>query len=335
MFNFLENNWMEWYYNDDINQKFRKNSKDQFKLKIKKSLRDTQDLRSECVTACHSIRDTYPNEKLSVMFSGGSESEMIVRSFHAAQIPFTAYIGRYENDINIYDVSYAVIACESLGIDYKIIDFNVQKFFEDDAESYSLKSQIVIPPQLPQLALCDLVDGIPIMGGGELFLERADSDYNKKGTWFSTEWEYNWGWNKYFNYTGRPAIPDWCRWTPQLFYSWMNTQWFDNLINDRYKGKLGISSTKMIGYREAWPELMARKKIHGLEKIESVMYNLTKHLIKLHHNESFGGIRYINKTDTLPVINGDLICNLEYYEAEKFKNIIKESIDYETSTLLL
>lgn len=335
MFNYLENNWMQWHYNDDINQKFRKSPNDQFKLKVKKSSRSIQDPRSECVIACQSIRDTYSNEKLSVMFSGGSESEMIVRSFHASGVPFDVYIGRYEDDINIYDVSHAVIACQSLGINYKIIDFNVKKFFENDAEDYSLKSQIVIPPQLPQLAMCDLVDGIPIMGGGELFIERTDSDYTKKGTWLSTEWEYNWGWNKYFNYINRPAIPDWCRWTPQLLYSWITTKWFDNLINDRYVGKLGVSSTKMIGYREVWPELMPRKKVHGLEKIENIMYSLTKHLIKLHNGESFGGERYINRTDVLPVVTGELVNNLQFYNIEDFCKLIKNTIDYETSTLLL
>ena len=39
--------------------------------------------------------------------------------------------------------------------------------------------------------------------------------------------------------------------------------WFDNLVHDRYYGKTGCNSTKIIGYREAYPIV-----IKGLKRLE-------------------------------------------------------------------
>jgi hypothetical protein len=41
--------------------------------------------------------------------------------------------------------------------------------------------------------------------------------------------------------------------------------WFNRLINDQYYGKLGINSTKLIGYKEAFPNLVFREKKTGFE----------------------------------------------------------------------
>ena len=324
MFTHTENNWLYYCYDNDPT-KLRRTSPDQkFQALIKPTDDPIQDFRTECIKATQSIRDWYPNEKFSLMFSGGSESEMMLRSFKAAGIDFDVYIGRYKNDLNIYDVSYAVIICESLGVPYKFIDFDVVKFFENDAADYSLKSQIVIPPLLPQLALCDLVDGLPVMAGGELFIERTDKDYSKKGTWLVTEWEYNWGWCKFFTQQGRSAVADWCRWSPNQFLALTQTNWFDKIVNDGFPGKLGMSSTKLQGYREAWPEMIPRIKKHGMEDIETWMIDVSERLYNLHGKESYGGGRHKFKTsDGYPLIINEFKQNCNYWTTEELLKIAK------------
>jgi hypothetical protein len=291
MFNHLENNWMSICYDDDLTKVRRTHPDQSFKVVIKQTTDPILDFRTECIKATRSIKDTYPNEKFSLMFSGGSESEMMVRAFKEAGLNFDVYIGKFNDNLNIYDVSYAVVACESLNIPYTIIDFDVKRFFENDALDYSLKSQVVIPLLLPQMALCDKVDGIPIMGGGELLLERVDKDYTKKGEWIVSDWEYNWCWTKYFSFIGRPAIVDWLRWTPNQFFSLFKTKWFDKITNDGYPGKLGISSTKIHGYREAWPELLIRQKKHGMEDIETWLIDVSAELYDAHKGETYGAKR--------------------------------------------
>jgi hypothetical protein len=45
-------------------------------------------------------------------------------TFEQANIPIDIYIGRYERDYNLYDVSYAITICSMLGVEFEIIDFN-------------------------------------------------------------------------------------------------------------------------------------------------------------------------------------------------------------------
>jgi hypothetical protein len=278
MFNYLKNNWMKWYYDTPGNW-VRENNNQIFKVEYNCVRNVDATLRSSAITACESIRDTYPTEQFSLMFSGGSESEICVRSFVLAKIPFHVYIGRYENDINLYDVSYAVTFCESMGLPYTILDFKLQNFLENDAFKYSEYAQINESRLLPQLALCDLVDGIPIMSGGEPVLSRIGSDYSTKGIWIIEEDENFWGWPKHFVRQNRVGIPDWCRWSPELYQAWINLPWFQKLINDEYYGKLGAYSTKLDGYKQQYPELLPRIKKTGFEKINNLFEELNRHLL--------------------------------------------------------
>lgn len=277
MFFYLQDNWTHWNYAEH-DSLFRQNLTDTFQVEFDSCPGTVASLRAESIAACESIRDTYPNERLCLMFSGGAESEVMVRAFLAAKIPIDVYIARFEKDYNIYDVSHAVVACEAMQVPYKIIDFDLTHFFEHRAEHYACASQIFEPFLLPHLAFSEMVDGVPILAGGEVALQRADSDYSKKGTWLVEEKEYNWGWAKYFLSTNRPAIPDWCRWTSNLYLSWMQLHWFKRLINDEYYGKLGINSTKIEGYREQWPELIPRVKAHGFEHIGNMVKELDTYL---------------------------------------------------------
>ncbi len=319
----LSNNWMTWCYNDDLEQKTRQSSQDVFGIKMQSYNGPVLDLRTECVNAARSIRDTYPNEKFCLLFSGGSESEILVRSFLAAGVPFETFIYKYEHDINAYDVHHALNACASMGIDYHLIDFKLKSFFENQAHEYSKQAQTIIPSLLVQLPMCEMVHGIPIMGGGELILQRTHSDYSTKGTWVLEEWEYNWAWQKYFYLKNRPAIVDWCRWNPAQFLSWMNLQWFNDLVSDKYMNKLGIDSTKIHGYREAWPELSIRHKSTGMENLDSYMQDLFQELLEFNNYEYYGCERYVNyDQDNHPYSRGGNNYSV-FYTPEQFKHLIR------------
>jgi hypothetical protein len=289
MFHYLENNWMKWYYDDDPSNLFRTNTNQIFNIDFELDSAPCLDLRTEMIRACHSIRDYYPNDKFSLMLSGGSESEMLVRAFKESGVPFEVYIGRYENHLNIYDVSYAVVACETMGVPYKFIDFNTKKFFENDVVECSIKAEITIPPILVILALTDKVDGIPILGDGNPELWRFTPGYEKTGIWANVEIEYDFGRTKYFMRQNRIGISDWLRWSHRLLKAYAKTKWFGDLTSDRIIGKRGVHSTKIQGYREAWPEMTNRVKKHGFEDIHDYLFNdLQKELALNYH----GGCLY-------------------------------------------
>jgi hypothetical protein len=282
-----ENNWYTWHYGTDKKTLRQTNSSLPFYTHYKKTKNKILDFKTELDNAASSILDHYPNIKPCIFFSGGVDSELLLRSYLNVGANPNVYIFRYENDYNLYDVSYAVTICNLLNVKYHIIDFNLQKFYENDAEKISEESQIDIPKALPHLKFMDYVDGLPIYGEGDLFWFRNNDDYSKSGKWLTNCWEHEIGWSKYILYKNRPAIMEWFKWTPGLVVSYTNLKWFQNLINDKYYGKLGVRSTKMIGFKEIYPDLINRKKQTGFENVEFLCDALENYFIKKYNGLPF------------------------------------------------
>lgn len=265
-----ENNWYSWNYGDG--PKFGRQLKNEtLHTSYSKFKGVVSSFSDELLKTASSTLDYYPNIRPSILFSGGVDSEIVLRSYLKIGANPKVYIIRYENDYNIYDVSYAITICSLLNVEYTIIDFNLKKFYENDAEKISELAQVCRPRALPQCKFMDLVDGLPILGSSDLTGVRTNDDYSKKGTWLIRCWEHDIGWSKYLRETNRPGIAEWFKWSPGLVISFTQMQWFDKITNDEYYGKLGFNSTKIIGYRETYPDLIERRKQTGFEKVDPLI----------------------------------------------------------------
>lgn len=265
-----ENNWYSWNYGDG--PKFGRQLKNEtLHTSYSKFKGVVSSFSDELLKTASSTLDYYPNIRPSILFSGGVDSEIVLRSYLKIGANPKVYIIRYEDDYNIYDVSYAITICSLLNVEYTIIDFNLKKFYENDAEKISELAQVCRPRALPQCKFMDLVDGLPILGSSDLTGVRTNDDYSKKGTWLIRCWEHDIGWSKYLRETNRPGIAEWFKWSPGLVISFTQMQWFDKITNDEYYGKLGFNSTKIIGYRETYPDLIERRKQTGFEKVDPLI----------------------------------------------------------------
>jgi hypothetical protein len=281
-----ENNWYSWSYNDRVFG--RQTGTDKFTTCFTRYTGNIFNFKDELLNAAKSTMDHVTSTPV-ILFSGGSDSEIMLRSFLDIGVVPKIVIARYENDYNLYDVSYAVTICSILNVPYTIIDFNLQKFYENDAEQISELAQIDRPNALPYCKLLELVDGFPIMGASDLSPWRTNDDYTQKGTWLIRCWEHDIGWSKFLRAIDKPGIAEWFKWTPGLVLSYMRTEWFTKLVNDAYYGKLGANSTKLIGYREAYPDLIERKKQTGFEKIEFLTNEVELFLKKKYNGLPYRG----------------------------------------------
>ena len=272
-----ENNWYRWYYN---NRPFSFQSGSEcFSTSFSCNYTAThRSFKDEMIAASKSILDHYPGITPSVLFSGGVDSELTLRSFLELGIKPKAFIFRYENDYNIYDVSYAVTVCSMLNVDYTIVDINLIKFFENEAERLSEIAQTDRPRTLPHCKFLEYVDELPIIGAGDINIHRKTDDYSQQGDWVVRCDEYEIGWDKMLLSLDKPGVSQWFKWTPGLVYSFIKTTWFQKLINDQYPRRLGTNSTKIIGYREAYPDMISRVKQTGFEKINSVILEFENYL---------------------------------------------------------
>ena len=266
-----ENNWYSWQYGNDTPFGLQTGSA-LFKTHFGRSTKSIGSFGDELKKAAQSTIDHYSGLKPSILFSGGLDSELVLRSYLDIGVVPNVFIGRYENDINIADVSYAITMCISLDIKYSIIDINLRKFYENDAERISEISQIDYPRALPQLSFLEKIEeGFPILCTGDPSWHRTHSNYSLPGKWIHLCNEYDIGWSKFARYLDRPAIGEWFKWTPGIIISHAKLNWFKKLINDEYPGKLGVKSTKIIGYREVYPNLLTRKKLTGLESLDTLV----------------------------------------------------------------
>jgi len=299
-----ENNWHTWNY--DNQELFgRQTGNCKFNTTYNKFNGIINDFKTELDRAAASTLDHYPGLRPCVFFSGGVDSELILRSYINIGANPEVYIVRYENDINIYDVSYAIIICDLLNVKYNIIDFNVQKFYENDAETVSAQSQIDEPRMLPQLKFTDYSDGLTIVGHYGSSWTRLSDNYSQKSKWVWKNYEWGVGSNKYNILHNRTAIHQWWQWTPGLILSYTKLKWFSQLINDKFEGKTGPNSTKIAGFQEIYLDLIPRKKFIGFEKIQPVITELKNYLSKKN-----GGLIYRQEVDrTLAELTEEIIGN--------------------------
>ena len=273
-----ENNWYSWSYGDL--GPFSRQTRDlKFQTHFSKATKPIGTFKEELLNAARSTLD-HSQGKPTVLFSGGADSEIMLRSILEVGGNPSIVIARYENDYNLYDVSYAITICSMLGVEYTLLDFNLEKFYQNDAERMSELAQIDRPRALPYCKLLEEVDGFPIMGASDLSPIRTDGDYNKQGTWFMRCWEHDIGWSKFLRAIDKPGIAEWFKWTPGIVIGYMRTKWFNDLVNDRIYGKQGSNSSKIIGYREAYPNLIERKKQTGFEKIDHLVLEFENYLLE-------------------------------------------------------
>jgi len=286
-----ENNWYSWQYGDQ--KKFgRQTGGLELKTFYGKCNYEIGDFKTELTRAAASTLDHFPGLRPNIFFSGGIDSEMIVRAYLKIGANPEVFIVKYEDNINILDVSYAIVVCDLLGVKYNIIDFNLKNFYENDAELIANQSQIDEPRLFPHLKFTEYADGVAIVGHYGSAWTRLDKDYSSKSKWVLRNFEWGIGSNKYNILHNRSAIHQWWHWTPGLILSYTKLNWFNNLTNNKFEGKTGVNATKLLGFQEIYPDLIPRSKYTGFEKIQPLITEFENFLSKKN-----GGLIYRQEVD--------------------------------------
>jgi hypothetical protein len=211
------------------------------------------------------MRDSY-NEPFDVCLSGGLDSEIVVRVFKDVGIKHNTFIFKLENDYNIRDFTNAVKICKELDIKYTIIDFNLQNFFENEAEALFKKTMIPYVGRLPRLKFLDYLDNIPIYCDGEPYWKRKlQEDYNLKSDWHFYLTEDAYSVSIYANQINRIVIGDWYEFTPDIIMSYHSLPYVKRLFNDEIYGKTSNISSKVIIHKEFYPTIEDKIKLIGYE----------------------------------------------------------------------
>ena len=280
-----DNHWRFGYRGEGYNGRprlWRINDQEKFWADYGRCERKPGTLKEESINACRLIYDS-TDLPITVMYSGGLDSEFVVAAFKESGVPFDVLIARYLNDVNIYDVSHAVIFCENHSIKYKIVDIDLHKFLEDEIYKIAEFSRPVSSRWTPQMKIAQYVDGLPVMGGGDTHCvkkgipedyEPGVSEYPIGTKWYLQEYESETSWDRYMRYIDRPAVVRWFQYTPELMLAYLNDPVMHELVEDKRIGKLSNWSSKVEILQRAFPFLQPRIKKHGMEGIDDLFHQL-------------------------------------------------------------
>jgi len=267
---FYKDNWLTWFHDGvEYGPRTSMDSKFEFIFKPTVTL-PLKSYKEELLANARLIRDTV-NGPLDLMFSGGLDSEVILRCYTELKIPINVYTFKYENGYNVMDVAGALKICKDLNITPNIIDFNLEKFFENEAYDIWKKGYFREPGVLPHMKMIEYIDGTPLMGAGEPLLVQENGKWN-----FQIEEAFH-SQAIYCKTIGRDIIPDWFEYSPEIQLAYCQLPEVENLFNGTAPHQDSIWNYKYhINKAHVYPEIRIRPKRHGFESTGKPFGNTPK-----------------------------------------------------------
>lgn len=254
----FDKNWLEWSY-DGVPLACPSTESSKFNLKlhpVKNS--KIKSYYDELLNNASKIKDSF-HEPLNLLFSGGINSQIILRSYIDLKIPINAYILKFNNDINLDDVTTATSICQSLNIKHRVLNFNLKSFFENDAESIYDQCFSHDPMKLILLKSTENIGGVSIFGTGEFYFILDNGIWQLKLT------EENFKISSALKKIDRPIVANWFYYSPELILSYMNHPLVNQLLKNEILGKESSLSIRGPIHSEFWKYFIDRKKIIGFE----------------------------------------------------------------------
>ena len=184
------------------------------------------DFRSECLRTAESLANAH-GKNLVLFFSGGLDSEVVLRSFLAIGFPprvLTIDFGFNENEI-----LQARDLCRELGVPWEKKVFDVDLFWKHDVFTVAEKVGCISPPLCALMAATLEVEGYPVFGYGEL-------DFFSLGTLFLEPRGERWSMARWLQAHRRPGCASFFRHRPELELASLE----DPMVQDFQNGSGGI-----------------------------------------------------------------------------------------------
>jgi len=211
------------------------------------------------------IREEYGNDFV-VMFSGGTDSEIVLRAYkHLGIKPRSVFI-RFVGDYNDHDLAIARKIADDIDIDLEVIDFDVIDFYKS-GQAFEFAAEI----QCRQMAYLSVYHNIlkmqlPAIMGGEMLLRRHTDVTGSKWYYCFRENEDASAMRFSLKYN-IPLVNEWFSYTPEMIGYYLEHPKIQSLINTRFNYKISSVSSKNEILKELMPEILDKKKTHGYEKL--------------------------------------------------------------------
>ena len=245
---------------------FRTSPTQQWTVKYGRCQRRPHQFHRECVETARTIGQQ-TTQAIWVLFSGGIDSEVTLRSFVAADIPVNVAILRFKNNLNQHDISWAIRTCKELSLSYHFFDLDILHFWQYEARHYADLTYCFSPQLIATMWLMDQVPGYPVMGGGECLLVKKDP-LQADSDWVLFEKERIAAWYRFLIKRKRAGCPGFFQFTPEIILSYLLDPMVKELTNNQLSSALSSEAHKLAIYQQHFP-LLPRPKYTGFETLQA------------------------------------------------------------------
>ena len=269
-----------------------KNSKaDEFQVRYEKCLAETEDFRSECVKSAKII-SSQTNNDIWLLYSGGADSEFMVRSFLAAGVKFKIAIVRFEKERNWHDIKWAIQLCNELQLNYEFLELDIYQFFKSkQAFVYAEKAKCSSPMMLYHFWAIDQIhfkNGFPVLAYGEPKFDKRVVD--NKCIWDSADEELDSSSMRYLVAKDKPGCGAFFQFRSEIMLSYMRSPLIQKLFNNEMENIFDSSDIKWEFYRQYFDmQETPQDGYNGFEKVEDLFFDYYPHL----YNRFGNSIYYI------------------------------------------
>lgn len=244
------------------------------------------------------------NQSITVLLSGGMDSEICLRSFYDQKLPVKTVSLRFLDFDQSEEMTYIQKAISKYGLNqHEFVDVDIQSFvkseiFYQTADLVKCVSPIVVV----HLWLANQIQGTPVVAQGEVHLKKVVPDDYIPGVspyepsdWYITESERLCSIYMNFILKNKPAIPGFFQYNVEQIYSYLTeNKLLSDLINHRMPGKLGTRTSKNLISQQFYPDIELREKRHGWESIQSFHDEIRQTLARRYPSSDQDSILLLN-----------------------------------------
>lgn len=277
---------------------FRQNATDKWFVRYGTVKEKPLSFGDEAVRAARLISSAYAGKDLYLFYSGGADSEFMVRSFQKAGVPFKIAIIRFADELNLHDITFATKYCREAGLNPVYLDIDIYNFFHSgQAESYAQRSQTHTPALLHHLWAIDQIDGVPILATGENYWYKSEI-YNPASSWHFWDEEMFFGIQRFLSLDNRDGVPAFFKFTPELVLSSLLLNDIQQLINNKLNPKwFDSEAIKHAQYRNVFSD-MQTLPIPGYTGFERLFMLFGEYVYRLKQEDGLA-IQKLSEQDVL------------------------------------
>ena len=206
----------------------------------------------------------------TVLLSGGMDSEIVVKGFIDAGLPFEIATFRFKRGRNAHELRFVEAFSRRHGLKPRYLDIDALEWIKsNEAKQLFDESQCSSCAMLPHMKLMSNIwerGEMPILGNGDVYLE------NLNGTWNYVELDYMLAWFRHAIHNGILGGIGFFQHTPEVTLAMLREPKIERLgLNlDTYATKTYKTSRfiKYDIYRKHYPDLVLRPKFGGQEMVK-------------------------------------------------------------------